>query len=176
YSAREARGETLRRKRLSRGMQESASQSKGAPPGPGEAENVLHDYRYLGLSLRAHPLQLLRPQLRNFRTARDLESYRHGQFVEVAGLVTGRQRPGTTTGVLFVTLEDETGNVNLIVWATILERFRAALLQGRLLQVKGVVERENKVIHVVAGRIEDASHLLARFTGEELPFQSRDFK
>ena len=128
------------------------------------------------MSLRAHPLQLLRPQLRNFRTARDLEGYRHGQFVEVAGLVTGRQRPGTTTGVLFVTLEDETGNVNLVVWATVLERFRAALLQGRLLQVKGVVERENKVIHVVAGRIEDASHLLTGFTGEELPFQSRDFR
>ena len=176
YSAREARGDTLRRKGFSRGRQESAPQSKVALPGPGEAENVLHDYRYLGLSLRAHPLQLLRPQLRNFRTARDLEGYRHGQFVEVAGLVTGRQRPGTTTGVLFVTLEDETGNVNLIVWATVLERFRAALLQGRLLQVKGVVERENKVIHVVAGRIEDASHLLARFTGEELPFQSRDFR
>ena len=145
-------------------------------PGPGEAENVLGDYRYLGLSLRAHPLQLLRPQLRNFRTAKDIESYRHGQFVEVAGLVTGRQRPGTATGVLFVTLEDETGNVNLVVWASVFEQFRAPLLQGRLLLVKGVVERENKVIHVVAGRIEDASHLLAAFTGETLPFESRDFR
>ena len=160
----------------SMGVREDAPGEAVALPGPDEAENVLHDYRYLGLTLRAHPLQLLRPQLRNFRTARDLEGYRHGQFVEVAGLVTGRQRPGTTTGVLFVTLEDETGNVNLIVWATVLERFRAALLQGRLLRVKGVVERENKVIHVVAGRIEDASHLLARLTGEKLPFQSRDFR
>ena len=62
--------------------------------------------------------------------------------------------PARLTGVLFVTLEDETGNVNLVVWASVFERFRAALLQGRLLQVKGVVERENKVIHVVAGRIE----------------------
>ena len=158
------------------GVREDAPGEAVALPGPGEAENVLHDYRYLGLTLRAHPLQLLRPQLRNFRTARDLEGYRHGQFVEVAGLVTGRQRPGTTTGVLFVTLEDETGNVNLIVWATVLERFRAALLQGRLLRVKGVVERENKVIHVVAGRIEDASHLLTRLTGEKLPSQSRDFR
>ena len=158
------------------GARENPAHTEIALPGPGEAENVLHDYRYLGLTLRAHPLQLLRPQLRKFRTARDLEGYRHGQFVEVAGLVTGRQRPGTTTGVLFVTLEDETGNVNLIVWAMVLERFRAALLQGRLLQVKGVVERENKVIHVVAGHIEDATHLLARFTGEELPFQSRDFR
>ena len=168
-----ARGDTPRMKVGARG---DTPRKEVALPGPGEAENVLHDYRYLGLSLRAHPLKLLRPQLRNFRTATDLEGYRNGQFVEVAGLVTGRQRPGTTTGVLFVTLEDETGNVNLIVWSTILERFRAALLQGRLLQVKGVVERENKVIHVVAGRIEDASHLLTRFTGEELPFQSRDFK
>ena len=128
------------------------------------------------MSLRAHPLQLLRPRLRNFCAAKDLEGYRHGQFVEVAGLVTGRQRSGTTTGVLFVTLEDETGNVNLVVWASVFERFRAALLQGRLLQVKGVVERENKVIHVVAGRIEDASGLLAGIAGEELPFQSRDFR
>ena len=151
-------------------LQEAAEEREGyvvetlkiALPGPGEPEDVLHDYRYLGLTLRAHPLQLLRPQLRSFLTAKDLEGCRHGQFVEVAGLVTGRQRPGTTTGVLFVTLEDETGNVNLIVWATVLERFRAALLQGRLLQVKGVVERENKVIHVVAGHIEDASHLLMR--------------
>ena len=147
-----------------------------ALPGPKEAENVLHDYRYLGLTLRSHPLQLLRPQLASFRTARELEGYRHGQFVEVAGLVTGRQRPGTATGVLFVTLEDETGNVNLVVWSTVLERFRAALLQGRLLRVKGVVERESKVIHVVAGRIEDASHLLAGITGDALPFQSRDFR
>ena len=147
-----------------------------ALPAPKEAEDVLHDYRYLGLTLRAHPMQLLRSQLRNFRTARELEGHRHGQFVEVAGLVTGRQRPGSAAGVLFVTLEDETGNVNLVVWASVLERFRAALLQGRLLQVKGVVERENKVIHVVAGRIEDASHLLAGITGEELPFQSRDFR
>ena len=174
--SRGARGGTSRIQGLSRGARGGTPRGKVALPGPGEAENVLHDYRYLGLSLRAHPLQLLRPQLRNFRTARDLEGYRHGQFVEVAGLVTGRQRPGTTTGVLFVTLEDETGNVNLVVWATVLERFRAALLQGRLLQVKGVVERENKVIHVVAGRIEDASHLLTGFTGEELPFQSRDFR
>ena len=174
--SRGARGGTPRIQGPSPGARGGTPRGKVALPGPGEAENVLHDYRYLGLSLRAHPLQLLRPQLRNFRTARDLEGYRHGQFVEVAGLVTGRQRPGTTTGVLFVTLEDETGNVNLVVWATVLERFRAALLQGRLLQVKGVVERENKVIHVVAGRIEDASHLLTGFTGEELPFQSRDFR
>ena len=180
YSAgafsRGARGDTLRKKELSRGARGDAPQGKVALPGPGEPESVLHDYRYLGLTLRAHPLQLLRPQLRAFRAARDLEGCRHGQFVEVAGLVTGRQRPGTTTGVLFVTLEDETGNVNLIVWATVLERFRAALLQGRLLQVKGIVERENKVIHVVAGRIEDASRLLTRLAGEELPFQSRDFR
>ena len=162
-------------------LQEAAEQREEyatsiALPGPGDAENVLHDYRYLGLSLRAHPLQLLRSQLRNFRTAKDLEGYRHGQFVEVAGLVTGRQRPGTATGVLFVTLEDETGNVNLVVWSSVFQRFRAALLQGRLLQVKGVVERENKVIHVIAGRIQDASGLLAEITSEELPFESRDFR
>ena len=179
--SRGARGDTPRMKEEPLPLQEAADLQEEyatniALPGPGDAENVLHDYRYLGLSLRAHPLQLLRPRLRNFRTAKDLEGHRHGQFVEVAGLVTGRQRPGTTTGVLFVTLEDETGNVNLIVWSTVFERFRAALLQGRLLQVKGVVERENKVIHVVAGRIRDASNLLAGITGEQLPFESRDFR
>src|SRR5690606_6347040 len=90
----------------------------------------------------------------------ELTRCRHGQFVRVAGLVTGRQRPGTASGVLFVTLEDETGNVNLVVWSSVLEQFRAALLQGQLLRVKGVVERDQEVIHVVAGYVEDRTDLL----------------
>jgi DNA polymerase III alpha subunit len=127
---------------------------------------VLDDYRYLGLTLGDHPLALLRAHerlgghLAHCHSAAELESCRHGQFVRVAGLVTGRQRPGTATGVLFVTLEDETGNVNLVVWASVLEQFRAALLQGQLLRVKGVVEREREVIHVVAGHVEDATWLI----------------
>jgi error-prone DNA polymerase len=161
-----------------------------ALPTPSPASNMLDDYRYLGLSLGAHPLALLRsheqlgPALGRCQTAQALEHSRHGQFVRVAGLVTGRQRPGTATGVLFVTLEDETGNINVVVWASVLVRFRAALLQGRLLRIKGVVEREREVIHVVAGEVEDLTGLLGRLNEsgqaaadepEAGPFPSRDF-
>jgi len=153
-------------------------------PAPTTASNLFDDYRYLGLTLGPHPLALLRghPELRpaiaRCWTARALEDSRNGQFIRVAGVVTGRQRPGTATGVLFVTLEDETGNINVVVWASILERFRAALLQGRLLRIKGVVEREREVIHVVAGQIDDLSSLLDQLDEESAgtePFPSRDF-
>ena len=164
-------------------------------PAPSAVGDMLDDYRYLGLTLGSHPLALLRNDaqlggnLARCYTAAELEGCRHGQFVRVAGLVTGRQRPGTATGVLFVTLEDETGNINLVVWASVLEQFRAALLQGRLLRIKGVVERDQEVIHVVAGHVEDVSGLLttlAATTAVEpgcddadalsaTPFRSRDF-
>ena len=142
---------------------------------------MLSDYRYLSLTLGPHPMQLLRnhPRLTRHRTAVDLEGARHGQFVQVAGLVTGRQRPGTATGVLFVTLEDETGNINVVVWASVLERYRAALLGGQLLRLKGNVEREKEVIHVVAGYVEDATWMLGELshtTSDSSPFRSRDFR
>ena len=151
---------------------------------PETGSEVMADYRYLGLSLGPHPMEQLRshPQhreaLRRCRTAADLEQCKHGQFVQVMGLVTGRQRPGTATGVVFVTLEDETGNVNLVVWASVLERFRACVLQSQLLKVKGTVQREAEVIHVVAGYFEDESPLLATLataTNEARLFKSRDF-
>ena len=150
-------------------------------PAPGVADDMFDDYRYLSLTLGPHPMGLLRanPMLAGHKTAVDLEAMRQGQFVKVAGIVTGRQRPGTATGVLFVTLEDETGNINVIVWASTLERYRAAVLQGQLLRIKGVVEREKEVIHVVAGHIEDATGLLNELTRSELDeasFRSRDFK
>ena len=153
-------------------------------PEPTAASNLFDDYRYLGLTLGPHPLALLRGHAELGRsvarcwTARALEQSRHGQFVRVAGVVTGRQRPGTATGVLFVTLEDETGNVNVVVWASVLEQFRAPLLQGRLLRIRGVVEREREVIHVVAGQVEDLTGLLGRLDGNGAdtdPFPSRDF-
>ncbi len=149
-------------------------------PAPSVGEEVLADYRYLSLSLGPHPLTLLRHRLPGKPTtpAADLEHCRHGQFVRVAGLVTGRQRPGTATGVLFVTLEDQTENINVVVWATVLERYRAELLQGQLLLVRGVVEREASVIHVVAGVVEDHSHLLKQLgsKADQQPFRSRDFR
>jgi error-prone DNA polymerase len=158
-----------------------------ALPVPSAVSEVLDDYRYLGLTVGEHPLALLRAHprlgghLARCHSAAELERCRHGQFVRVAGLVTGRQRPGTATGVLFVTLEDETGNVNLVVWASVLEQFRAALLQARLLRVKGVVEREQEVIHVVAGYVEDVTGLLVTLEQDgagdsrATPFPSRDF-
>lgn len=140
-------------------------------------EDLLDDYRYTGLTLGPHPMQLLRQQvaLRHYRTAFELESYRQGQMIRVAGLVTGRQRPGTASGVVFLTLEDETGNINVVVWASVMQRFRAALLQGQLLKIKGIVEREAGVIHVVAGFVEDASDMLRDMADDALPFKSRDF-
>jgi error-prone DNA polymerase len=172
--------------------QQAAQPPEAAPglPVPSPANNMLDDYRYLGLTLGRHPLALLRTNdalqghLARCHTAAELERCRHGQFVRVSGLVTGRQRPGTASGVLFVTLEDDTGNVNLVVWSSVLEQFRAALLQGQLLRVKGVVEREQEVIHVVAGYVEDLTWLLTRLQATsqddtppgETPFRSRDFR
>lgn len=151
---------------------------------PSTQEDLINDYRYTGLTLGPHPMQLLRyePPFTGFRTAADLETYRQGQNIRVAGLVTGRQRPGTATGVVFLTLEDETGNINIVIWSTVLDRYRAIWLQGQLLKVKGIVEREGNVIHVVAGAVEDATCYLRDMKSAksdaqegELPFKSRDF-
>ncbi|MCY3640447.1 MAG: error-prone DNA polymerase [Gammaproteobacteria bacterium] len=146
---------------------------------PGVGENLKQDYRYLGLSLGPHPLSLLRdaPVLRRCRTAAGLAHCRHGQFTQVAGLITCRQRPGTATGVVFLTLEDETGNINVVVWSTVLDRYRAEILQGQLVRVEGVVQREREVIHVIAGRVHDATGLLAQLSASPTPVEvaSRNF-
>jgi error-prone DNA polymerase len=169
------------------GSRESAADAMELPS-PSAVSDMMDDYRYLGLTLGEHPLALLRRHdrlgghLARCHSAEELTRCRHGQFVRVAGLVTGRQRPGTASGVLFVTLEDETGNVNLVVWSSVIEQFRAALLQGQLLRVKGVVEREQEVIHVVAGYVEDRTDLLTALQESthgdagETPFTSRDFR
>ncbi|MEM7217532.1 MAG: error-prone DNA polymerase [Pseudomonadota bacterium] len=140
-------------------------------PAPAAVEDMLADYRYTSLTLGPHPLALLRDNFRNCHTALALERARSGQFVRIAGLVTGRQRPGSAAGVMFVTLEDETGNINVVVWQNVQQQFRAALLQSQLLMIKGVVEREQEVIHVVAGYLSDESHRLADISA----FKSRDF-
>jgi len=141
-------------------------------PAPSEAENLQEDYHSLGLTLGRHPMALLRdhPALRGYKRHRDLAALGHKRFVKIAGLVTGRQRPGTATGVVFITLEDETGNSNIVVWRDLMERNRAAVVHSRMLKIKGVVEREGDVIHVIAGQLEDCSHLLG-----ELATRSRDF-
>ena len=141
-------------------------------PEPTEGQNVLADYSSQGLTLQRHPLALLREQghLRYCLTADQLKTTRPGIPVQVAGLVTGRQRPGTASGVTFVTLEDETGNINVVVWLDTARRQRKPLLTARLLHVKGIIEKEGDIVHIMAGKLSDLSHLI-----NALPVSSRDF-
>ena len=141
-------------------------------PAPTEGEDLVADYATLGLTLGRHPLALLRTQLAATRyvSSRDLRGMAHCQLARCAGIVTGRQRPGTATGVIFVTLEDEGGLVNVIVHAKLAERQRRELLGARLLGVQGVLQREGEVTHLIARRLVDHTALLGR-----LPTASRDF-
>jgi error-prone DNA polymerase len=135
-------------------------------------QEVIADYQSLGLTLRAHPLSLMREALNKQRIirAQDLVYARHHQIVRVSGLVTCRQRPETAKGVTFVTLEDETGMMNIVVWTKLGERQRNVLLQAQLMTVFGHIECESGVIHVIAGQLRDDSAMLAGLT-----MKSRDF-
>ena len=139
---------------------------------PSEGEDIVADYASLGLSLGRHPLALLRERLacQRMATAAELKSLPHGRPARVTGLVTGRQRPGTASGVTFVTLEDETGMINVIVWNDLAERQRRELLRSSLLTVYGTLEREGEVVHLIASRLRDQTPLLGR-----LVTRSRDF-
>jgi error-prone DNA polymerase len=141
-------------------------------PPPTEGEDLVADYRSLGLTLGRHPLALLRDRLARMRlaTAEEIRRLPHGGVARACGIVTGRQRPDTASGVVFVTLEDETGYVNVVVWASLGERQRRELLGARLMAVHGVIEREGEVVHLVARRLVDESALLGR-----LVTRSRDF-
>jgi error-prone DNA polymerase len=141
---------------------------------PGEAEDMLADYRSVGLTLGRHPLALLRPALRGrFRSepAAVLKTFPHGRLARASGLVTHRQRPETAKGTVFVTLEDETGAVNVIVWPRVADAQRLPLLRATLLTVYGVWQREGEVMHLVAGRLVDHSELL-----RGLVAKSRNFR
>lgn len=139
---------------------------------PDEQADLEEDFRHLGLTLGRHPVALLREggELNGCLSAQQLETCRPGQLVRVAGIVTNRQRPGSASGVTFVTLEDETGQVNLVVWRTTAALQRQALLGARLLRVSGVLESEAGVIHVVAGRLTDITQCW-----QALALRSRDF-
>jgi len=125
-------------------------------------EAVVEDYAALRLTLRRHPLDLLRAPLQGMGVtpAARLVETRNDARVTVAGLVLVRQRPGSASGVIFVTLEDETGVANVIVWPHAFERFRRVVLTARLLRVTGRLQREGIVTHVIADRLEDLSHML----------------
>jgi len=139
---------------------------------PREGEDIVADYTHTGLTLRRHPIALLRPQLeaKGMLSAVRLRELQHGAHVRTAGLVITRQRPGSAMGVTFVTLEDETGQVNLIVWRNVAERQRQALIGSRLMGVAGELQVEGEVLHVIAHRLVDLSRWLGRLSA-----RSRDF-
>jgi error-prone DNA polymerase len=141
---------------------------------PGEAEDIAADYRYTGMSLRSHPLALLREPLSGLKVepAATVQQCPSGRKVHTAGLVITRQRPSSGGGVVFVTIEDESGYLNLIVWKRLAESQRRTLLGAALLGVEGRIQREGKVLHVVAEKLHDYSHLLS----EGFTPRSRDFR
>jgi error-prone DNA polymerase len=137
-----------------------------------EGQEIAADYASLGLTLRRHPLALLRTKLSSMRlsTAKELQDYPNGRLARTTGIVTVRQRPATAKGTIFVTIEDETGCTNIIVWKDVIERQRKELLGAMLLTVYGVWQREGEVRHLVARRLVDHSRLLG-----QLNLDSRDF-
>ncbi len=141
---------------------------------PSEHTSLIEDYRHLGLTLGRHPMALVRhlPRFHRCYRARDLKRARPNQLVRVAGLVTNRQRPGSAKGTLFMTLEDETGNTNVVIWTSIQERYRQILLKSPLVIVTGTVEISPEgIVHLMAGRLQDARDAL-----DQLQVRSRDFK
>ncbi len=140
---------------------------------PTEGQDIVADYKSIGLTLERHPIELLREYLNEYAyvTASDLRGLTTGRHVRVAGLVITKQRPGTASGVTFVTLEDETGYINLIVWKKIADEQRDALLSARLMGIDGELQIEGKVIHVIARKLHDHSALLG-----ELQVRQRNFR
>ncbi len=152
---------------------------------------MAEDYIHMALSLRAHPLSFLREKLRarGWMSLDTLAQKKDGAHVNVAGLVLVRQRPGTATGVVFVTMEDEFTHANLVVWSTVFERFRVEVMTSRLLACSGKVQTEGNVIHVVVNELYDLSHWLKEIEREpeeeampvlagaagEMRLHSRDF-
>ncbi len=140
---------------------------------PTEGQDIVADYQSLGLTLGRHPMHLLRHRLARYRylPAQRMSELISGANVRIAGLVITKQRPGTASGVTFVTLEDETGHINLIVWKQVAEDYRAALLNARLMGVQGELQIEGQVIHVIARKLIDHTDMLGN-----LVVTSRDFR
>ncbi len=140
---------------------------------PTEGQDIVADYQSLGLTLGRHPIQLLRHRLDRYRylPAERMPELPTGAAVSVAGLVITKQRPGTASGVTFVTLEDETGHINLVVWKQVAEHYRAELLNARLMGIQGELQIESNVVHVIARQLIDHSDMLGN-----LVVRSRDFR
>ena len=138
-----------------------------------DVENLSEDYRAIGLTLGKHPMALIleKKLLTQCVTASQLSNIRHQSIITVAGLITGRQAPGTASGVTFLTVEDHTGNINVIVWLATARAQKQAFLKAQLLKVTGILEKGDAgVTHLIAGKLEDISHLL-----QDLDSKSRDF-
>ncbi len=154
----------------------AAARDEGAETAPTQlprmplSEEVVADYQTTRLSLKAHPLAFLRASLaeRGFVRARDLRARKFRSMVHVAGLVLIRQRPGSAKGVCFITLEDETGVINLVVWPDLKEKQRRVVMGSRLMEVRGRVEYDDEVIHVIAQHMTDATHQLYRLSEDML--------
>jgi len=133
------------------------------------AAHVLQDYKTMSLSLKAHPVSFVRTELEQLRISptRSLADCKDGQLVKVAGIVLVRQRPGTASGICFITIEDETGIANLVVFKDLFDRYRRQILQARLLMVTGVVQKEGSVIHVVVQQCHNLNALMHRLNKQE---------
>jgi error-prone DNA polymerase len=133
---------------------------------------VVEDYGHVGLTLRSHPVAFLREDLHRQRivSCRDAMDARDGRWLEAAGIVLVRQRPGSAKGVMFITLEDETGIANLVVWPKVFEKFRRIVLSGAMIAVKGRIQREGEVVHLVTHQLKDLTKELATVGERETPF------
>ncbi len=132
------------------------------------SEHVVNDYQTLRLSLKAHPMSFLRPRFaaRCVLACDDLRGVKDGTYVSVAGVVLVRQRPGSAKGVVFMTIEDETGVANSVVWPKTLERFRKEVMGARLIVIHGRIQRHEDIIHVVSAKLEDRSDWLQLLSEE----------
>jgi error-prone DNA polymerase len=133
------------------------------------SEHVVHDYAATSFSLKAHPVSFIREQLTSLRvrSTASLQHAKDGDMVKVAGLVLVRQRPGTASGICFITIEDETGNANLVVFQKLFDKYRKEIIQSRLLMVEGKLQREGEVIHVIVKRCYNYSGLLQQLTARK---------
>ena len=149
---------------------EGAERARTSLPLMPLSEEVVADYQTTRLSLKAHPMAFLRAPLaeRGFVRACDLRQRKFRSMVNVAGVVLIRQRPGSAKGVCFITLEDETGVINLVVWPDLKEKYRRAVMGARLMEVRGRVEYDDEVIHVIAAHMVDATHELHRLSDDLL--------
>jgi error-prone DNA polymerase len=152
---------------------DEGTEKAAALPAMPLSEHVVNDYQTVRLSLKAHPMQFLRGHYstRGFVTADALKTIRDGRRLSIAGLVLIRQRPGSAKGVVFITIEDETGVANLVIWPDVFEKQRRIVMGARLMSVHGLIQRDEDggVIHVVARRLEDDSAMLRLLSEDALP-------